>query len=42
MCRNDSGWQEEAVDLTADRGQTIYVYINVFNDGKWLDLDVCR
>ena len=41
--RNDNDWQEEAVDLTAYRGQTIYVYFNVFNDGNsgstWMYVD---
>lgn len=40
---NDNAWLEEAVDLTAYRGQTIYVYFNVFNDGNngstWLYVD---
>lgn len=41
--RNDGSWQEEAVDLTAYRGQTVYVYFNVFNDGNngstWMYVD---
>jgi len=41
--RNDSGWQQAAVDLTAYRGQSFYVYFNVFNDGggtpTWMYLD---
>ncbi|MEZ4734970.1 MAG: hypothetical protein R3E79_48365 [Caldilineaceae bacterium] len=40
---NDSGWQQAAVDLTAYRGQSFYVYFNVFNDGSgsstWMYLD---
>lgn len=41
--RNDAGWQETAVDLTPYRGQSIYLYLNVFNDGNgvptWLYVD---
>ncbi|MEZ4736725.1 MAG: hypothetical protein R3E79_57325 [Caldilineaceae bacterium] len=44
--RNDSAWQEDAVDLTAYRGQTLYIYFNVFNDGNgartWMYLDHVR
>lgn len=32
--RNDGVWQEDAVDLTAYRGQTLYIYFNAFNDGN--------
>ncbi|MBX3014898.1 MAG: hypothetical protein KF832_25480 [Caldilineaceae bacterium] len=32
--RNDSGWQAESIDLTPYRGQTVYLYFNVFNDGN--------
>lgn len=41
--RNENSWQEEAVDLTAYRGQNVYVYFNVFNDGNsastWMYVD---
>lgn len=44
--RNDSGWQQEAVDLTGYRGQSIYLYFNVFNDGAggstWMYLDAVQ
>jgi len=37
------GWQEHSADLTAYRGRTIYLYINVFNDSNnlatWLYMD---
>lgn len=32
--RNDGIWQEDAVDLTAYRGQTLYIYFNAFNDSN--------
>ena len=32
--RNDGIWQEDVVDLTAYRGQTLYIYFNAFNDGN--------
>lgn len=32
--RNDGIWQEDAVNLTAYRGQTLYIYFNAFNDGN--------
>ncbi|MFN8489677.1 MAG: hypothetical protein U0350_18985 [Caldilineaceae bacterium] len=34
VLRNDTAWQQEAVDLTPYRGQTFYLYFNVFNDGN--------
>lgn len=41
--RNDGVWQEEAVDLTSYRGQNIYIYFNVYNDGAngstWMYVD---
>lgn len=44
--RNDGIWQEDAVDLTAYRGQTLYIYFNVFNDANnartWMYLDNVR
>ena len=43
MRRNDSGWQEASVDLTPYRGQNLYLYLNVFNDGNgtptWMYVD---
>ncbi|MCC9077364.1 lamin tail domain-containing protein [Litorilinea aerophila] len=40
---NESGWGEEVKDLTAYRGQSFYVYFNVFNDSNssrtWMYLD---
>ena len=42
MLRNDS-WQQDVIDLSAYRGQTFYIYFNVFNDGNgartWAYLD---
>jgi hypothetical protein len=32
--RNDGIWQEDAVNLTPYRGQTLYIYFNAFNDGN--------
>jgi len=32
--RNDGIWQEDVVNLTAYRGQTLYIYFNAFNDGN--------
>ncbi|MEZ4677907.1 MAG: hypothetical protein R2932_27185 [Caldilineaceae bacterium] len=36
-------WQEDVVDISAYRGQTVYVYFNAFNDGNsartWMYLD---
>lgn len=44
--RNDGVWLEEAADLTAYTGQSVYVYFNVFNDGNglrtWMHLDDVR
>lgn len=44
--RNDGIWQEDLVDLTAYRGQTLYLYFNVFNDANatrtWMYLDNVR
>lgn len=34
VLRNETAWQQEAVDLTPYRGQTFYLYFNVFNDGN--------
>ncbi|CAN5806562.1 hypothetical protein BH10CHL1_BH10CHL1_31470 [soil metagenome] len=31
---NEVAWQQEAIDVTAFRGQTFYIYFNVFNDGN--------
>ncbi len=46
MRRNDTGWQEATVDLTSYRGQTFYVYFNVFNDENsiptWMYIDEVR
>ncbi|MCX6047644.1 MAG: hypothetical protein NT075_21310, partial [Chloroflexi bacterium] len=40
---NETTWQQEAIDVTAFRGQTFYLYFNVFNDGNgartWAYLD---
>ncbi len=40
---NESGWGETVKDLTAHRGQSFYVYFNVFNDSNssrtWMYLD---
>ncbi len=42
VLRNDS-WQQDVIDLSAYRGQTFYIYFNVFNDGNgartWAYLD---
>jgi hypothetical protein len=39
----DNSWQPEAVDLSAFRGQSVYLYFNVFNDGNglstWMYID---
>lgn len=44
--RNDGIWQEDLVDLTLYRGQTLYLYFNVFNDANptrtWMYLDNVR
>jgi len=32
--RNDGVWQEDAVDLTSYRGQSVYIYFNAFNDAN--------
>jgi len=44
--RNENNWQEDAVDLSAYRGQTLYLYFNVFNDANnvrtWMYLDNVR
>ncbi len=32
--RNDGIWQEDAVNLTAYRGQTLFIYFNAFNDSN--------
>ena len=44
--RNDGIWQEDVVDLTAYRGQTLYLYFNVFNDANanrtWMYIDNVR
>lgn len=44
--RNDGIWQEDVVDLTAYRGQTLYIYFNAFNDANttrtWMYLDNVR
>lgn len=44
--RNDGIWLEDAFDLTAYRGQTLYIYFNVFNDANnartWMYLDNVR
>lgn len=44
--RNDGIWQEDLVDLTAYRGQTVYIYFNAFNDANatrtWMYLDNVR
>lgn len=41
--RNEGGFSEEVRDLTPFRGQTFYVYFNVFNDGNpartWMNID---
>lgn len=41
--RNDGAWQQETVDLTPYRGQSFYLYFNVFNNGNgaatWMYLD---
>jgi len=34
VLRNETGWQQEAIDLTPYRGETFYLYFNVFNDGN--------
>ena len=40
---NEGGWSESLVDLTEFRGQSVYVYFNVFNDKSgtrtWMYLD---
>ena len=42
VLRNES-WQQDVIDLSAYRGQTFYIYFNVFNDGNgartWAYLD---
>ncbi|MBX3011657.1 MAG: hypothetical protein KF832_09110 [Caldilineaceae bacterium] len=44
--RNDGVWQEDAVDLSLYRGQTLYLYFNAFNDTNnartWMYLDNVR
>ncbi len=44
--RNDGIWQEDVVDLTKYRGQTLYLYFNAFNDANnartWMYLDNVR
>jgi hypothetical protein len=41
--QTEAGWQQRAADLSAYRGQSLYLYFNVFNDGNalatWLYLD---
>ncbi len=43
VLRNDTTWQQDAIDVTPFRGQTFYLYFNVFNDGNgtrtWAYLD---
>lgn len=40
---NSGVWQEDVVDITPYRGQTLYIYFNAFNDGNgartWMYLD---
>ncbi|MEZ4831006.1 MAG: hypothetical protein R2873_03210 [Caldilineaceae bacterium] len=40
---NTGGWTQQVSDLTAHRGQTLYIYFNVLNDGDglrtWMELD---
>ncbi len=44
--RNDGIWQEDVVDLTNYRGQTLYIYFNAFNDANntrtWMYVDNVR
>ncbi len=41
--QTEAGWQQYAADLSNYRGQSLYLYFNVFNDGNalptWLYLD---
>lgn len=41
--QNENGWQQQTADLTAYRGQTLSLYLNVFNDNNdratWLYID---
>jgi len=44
--RNDGIWQEDVVDLTNYRGQSLYIYFNAFNDANnartWMYVDNVR
>ncbi len=44
--RNDSIWVQDVVDLTAYRGQPLYIYFNAYNDSNnsrtWMYLDDVR
>ncbi|MBI1293785.1 hypothetical protein GC175_02355 [bacterium] len=43
IMRNTGGWTQEVSDLTSHRGQSLYIYFNVLNDGDglrtWMELD---
>jgi hypothetical protein len=43
VMRNTGGWTQEVSDLTSYRGQSLYIYFNVLNDGDglrtWMELD---
>ena len=43
VMRNTGGWTQQVSDLTSYRGQSLYIYFNVLNDGDglrtWMELD---